>query len=175
MKKLNNLAKQSAIVILIFLGGLTFQSCEQKAQKLSKENTEKTSVENKKPEYFSLRPEVEKAFGYTQAVKVGDIIKISGVVSMDDKGNPTDVGDLGQQMKNCYASLEKILKHYDCTFDDVIKEDIFTTNMPLFLENASFRNTIYSKQFPTGTWVGVKELAIPVFMIEIEMEVYKAE
>ncbi len=41
---------------------------------------------------------------------------------MDNAGNPTAVGDLGQQMKNCYADLEIILKHYGCTFDDVIVE-----------------------------------------------------
>ena len=34
-------------------------------------------------EYFLLRPEVEKAYGYTHAVKIGDDIKISGAVSMD--------------------------------------------------------------------------------------------
>lgn len=128
-----------------------------------------------KPEYFQLRPDVEKAYGYTQAVKIGNNIKISGAVSMDDAGNPTAIGDFEQQMKNCYADLEKILTHYGCTFDDVVVENVFTTNMPLFLEKAAYRNTIYTKQFPTGSWLGVKELAIPEFMIEIELEVYKAE
>ncbi|GLR19120.1 hypothetical protein GCM10007940_37360 [Portibacter lacus] len=32
---------------------------------------------------------------------------------------------------------------------------------------------IYRNHFPTGTWVGVKELALPDFMIEIEIEGYK--
>jgi enamine deaminase RidA (YjgF/YER057c/UK114 family) len=127
-----------------------------------------------KPEYFLLRPEVEKAYGYSHAVKIGSSIKISGAVSMDDEGNPTAVGDLGQQMKNCYSDLEKILTHYGCTFADVIVENIFTTNMPLFLENAAYRSSIYANHFPTGSWLGVKELALPEFMIEIEMEVHKS-
>ncbi|MEL6845414.1 MAG: RidA family protein, partial [Bacteroidota bacterium] len=78
------------------------------------ENTQNASPSPDSPEYFLLRPEVEKLFGYSHAVKVGDIIKISGAVSMDDQGNPTAVGDLEQQMKNCYADLEKILQHYGC-------------------------------------------------------------
>lgn len=78
-------------------------------------------------------------------------------------------------MKNCHADLEKILKHFDCTFNDVVVENIFTTNMPLFLENAAYRNSIYTEQFPTGSWLGVKELAIPDFMIEIELEVHISE
>ena len=126
------------------------------------------------PEYFSLRPEIEKAYGYTHAVKIGNDIKISGAVSMDDDGNPTAVGDLAQQMKNCYSDLDKILKHYGCTFEDVVVENIFTTNMPEFLKQSAYRNTIYTKQFPTGSWLGVKELALPEFMIEIELEVHKA-
>ena len=98
---------------------------------------------------------------------------IAGAVSMDDAGKPTTVGDLAQQMKNCYSDLDKVLKHFGCTFDDVVVENIFTTNMPEFLNQSGFRNTIYTKQFPTGSWIGVKELALPEFMIEIELEVYK--
>ncbi|MFD1614788.1 hypothetical protein [Gelatiniphilus marinus] len=56
----------------------------------------------------------------------------------------------------------------------MVKEDIFTTDMPKFLEAAAYRTKIYTEQFPTGSWLGVKELAIPEFMIEIELEVHKA-
>jgi len=133
---------------------------------------ENQSGHSNKPDYFLLRPEVEKAYGYSHAVKVGNSIKISGAVSMDNEGNPSAAGDLEQQMKNCYADLEKILAHYGCTFDDVIVENIFTTNMPLFLENAAYRSSIYTNHFPTGSWLGVKELALPELMIEIEMEAH---
>ena len=124
------------------------------------------------PEYFLLRPEVEKAYGYSHAVKIGNDIKVSGAVSMDDEGNPTAVGDLEQQLKNVYSDLAKVLEHYECTFDDVIVENVFTTNMAKFLEVASFRSSIYTKQFPTGSWLEVKGLALPEFMIEIELEAH---
>ena len=94
---------------------------------------------------------------------------------MDDKGNPTAKGDLAQQMKNAYADLEKVLKHFGCTFDDVVVENVFTTNMPEFLKQSGYRSEIYKKQFPTGSWLGVKELALPEFMIEIELEVHKSK
>ena len=125
-----------------------------------------------KPEFFNLRPEIEKAYGYTHAVRIGNDIKVSGAVSMDDSGNPTAVGDLQLQMKNCYSDLEKVLKHFGCTFDDVVVENIFTTNMPEFLIQSEYRNSIYTKQFPAGSWLGVKELALPEFLIEIELEVH---
>lgn len=122
--------------------------------------------------YFNLRPVLEQSYGYTHAIKVGDIIKVSGAVSMDEEGNPNAVGDFLQQMKNCYADLEKVLNHYGCTFDDVIVENVFTTDMPSFLENAAYRNSIYTKRFPTGSWMEVKSLVMPEFLIEIELEVH---
>ncbi|MBY5951344.1 MAG: RidA family protein [Cyclobacteriaceae bacterium] len=126
------------------------------------------------PEFFSLRPELEKAYGYTHAVKIGDSIKISGAVSMDNEGNPLAVGDFLQQMKNCYADLEKVLAHYGCSFDDVLVENVFTTDMPAFLEHAAYRGSIYQKRFPTGSWIEVKGLVLPEFLIEIELEAHKS-
>ena len=164
------------IVALALTAAILISSCNEKSKAettAAKPQTTETIVENEVPDYFQLRPEVEKAYGYTHAVKIGNEIKISGAVSMDDQGNPTAVGDMEQQMKNCYADLEKILKHYGCTFDDVVVENVFTTNMPKFLEVAGYRNEIYKNHYPTGSWVGVKELALPEFMVEIEMEAHK--
>src|SRR5690606_5448566 len=155
---------------------ISLSSCNEKAKTettAEKPETTETVVVNENPDYFLLRPEVEKAYGYSHAVKIGNSIKISGAVSMDDEGNPTALGDLEQQMKNCYADLEKVLAHYGCTFDDVVVENVFTTNMPKFLEAAGYRAEIYKNHFPTGSWLGVKELALPEFLIEIEMEVHK--
>lgn len=126
-----------------------------------------------RPEYYHLRPEVEKAYGYTHAVRIGSTIKVSGAVSLDAEGTPTAVGDLEQQMKNVYADLDAVLKHFGCTFDDVIVEDVFTTNMAGFLEVAAYRTLIYTKHFPTGSWLEVKGLALPEFLIEIELEAHR--
>tara|TARA_R100000935_G_scaffold58775_1_gene97807 strand:+ start:2787 stop:3281 length:495 start_codon:yes stop_codon:yes gene_type:complete len=163
---------------MLLVLAMAIASCNQPEKKITETKSEdavtEAEVVSETPEYYMLRPEVEKAYGYTHAVKIGNSIKISGAVSMDNEGNPTAVGNLEQQMKNCYADLEKILTHYGCTFDDVVKEDVFTTDMTKFLEVAGYRTDIYKNQFPTGTWLGVKELAIPEFMIEIELEVHKS-
>ncbi|ASO08168.1 RutC family protein YjgH [Arenibacter algicola] len=158
-------------ILLFFLIAISL-NCKEKTA-IEAMDQPAITVEKEIPEYFLLRPEVEKAYGYSHAVKIGNEIKVSGAVSMDDEGNPTGIGDMEQQMKNCYSDLEKVLAHYGCTFDDVVVENVFTTNMPKFLEVAAYRNEIYKKQFPTGSWLGVKELALPEFLIEIELEVHK--
>ncbi|MAN58225.1 MAG: enamine deaminase RidA [Flavobacteriaceae bacterium] len=165
--------KSSFLTILMFLPLLLFSGCQETGEPQAHEQQPEPAAVT--PEYFLLRPEVEKAYGYSHAVKTGNQISISGAVSMDDQGNPTAVGDMAQQIKNCYADIEKILKHYGCTFDDVVVENIFTTNMSLFLEHAAYRNSIYKNHFPAGSWLGVTELAVPEFMVEIELEVHKTD
>jgi 2-iminobutanoate/2-iminopropanoate deaminase len=126
-------------------------------------------------EYFNLRPKLEKDYGYSHAVKIGDDLKISGAVSMNDSGVIVAPGDMQQQMKNCYGDLEKILQHYGYTFDDVVVENVYTTNMADFIKVSGFRNSIYKKRFPTGTWLEVKGLAINGQLIEIDMEAHKVK
>ena len=148
---------------LLFTITLLFLSCGET----------KTSNEcDEKPDYFLLRPEVEKAYGYSHAVKICNQIKVSGAVSMDQTGSPTAIGNMKQQMINCYKDLKKILDHYGSSFEDVVVENIFTTDMPAFLEVSSYRNEIYKNSFPTGSWLGVNQLALPGFLIEIELEVH---
>ena len=148
----------SAIIItLVFFSG-----CQQQKSDSS-------------PEYFLLRPDLEKMYGYSHAVKIGDDLKISGAVSMDDEGNLIGAGDMDLQMRNCYSDLEKILKHYGYTFDDVVAENVYTTDMAEFIRVSGYRNTVYKEQFPTGTWLEVKGLALPNQMIEIDMEAHKSK
>jgi enamine deaminase RidA (YjgF/YER057c/UK114 family) len=134
---------------------------------------ETTTAAKEIPDYFLLRPSVEKQYGYSHAVKIGNHIKISGAVSMDSAGNLIGAGNLDLQMKNCYKDLEIILKHYGCTFDDVFAENVYTTDMAGFEKASVYRNSIYKKQFPTGTWLEVKGLALPGQLIEIDMEAHK--
>ena len=50
----------------------------------------------------------EKSFGYSQAVKVGDIIYLSGQVSHDDDGNIVGLGQMETQMRQAYANVMKL-------------------------------------------------------------------
>lgn len=168
------MAKISLLITSLFVCSLLLVGCTNSDNSKALAGKESKPAQTETHEYFNLRPKAEKEFGYSHAVRIGNDLKISGAVSMDDAGNPTAAGDLTQQMKNCYADLDKVLTHYGYTFDDVVGENIFTTNMAEFLKQSSYRNTIYKKDFPTGTWLEVKGLALPGFMIEIELEAHKS-
>jgi 2-iminobutanoate/2-iminopropanoate deaminase len=158
-----------------FIGILFICSCNNADKPKNSSEVEVKVVSSDKPEYFNLRPKLEKDYGYSHAVKMGDHLKISGAVSMTDSGIIIGDGNMELQMKNCYSDLEKILQHYGYTIDDVYAENIYTTNMEAFIKVSGFRNSIYKKQFPTGTWLEVKGLALKGQLIEIDMEAYKSK
>ena len=166
MIKITSLISSLLIVI-------SFSSCKNSGNSEATTNKDTTTAQTNTPEYFNLRPALEKQYGYTHAVKIGNELIISGAVSMTDSGVVIGAGDMQLQMKNCYSDLDKILKHYGYTFDDVFKENVYTTNMKEFERVSGYRNSIYKKQFPTGTWLEVKGLALDNQLIEIDMEARK--
>ena len=161
-------------VISLAIGCAVFTSCKDNTSTATEQVLAKETIVDT-PQYFLLRPKLEKEYGYSHAVQIGDDLKISGAVSMDDNGVIVAPGNMEQQMKNCYSDLEKVLKHYGYTFDDVVAENVYTTNMEDFIKVSGYRNSIYKKQFPTGTWLEVKGLAVKGQLIEIDMEAHKSK
>ncbi len=168
--KLNLLFISSSFIALSILS-----SCNNTEKSKTNSEVEVKVSSSDKPEYYNLRPKLEKDYGYSHAVKIGDDLKISGAVSMTDSGVIIGLGNMELQMKNCYSDLEKILQHYGYSIDDVYAENIYTMNMEEFIKVSGFRNSIYKKQFPTGTWLEVKGLALKGQLIEIDMEAHKAK
>ena len=165
----------SLFVTSLLIGISVLSSCNNTGNSKTTAENKTKATQTDTPEYFNLRPKPEKDYGYSHAVKIGDDLKISGAVSMSDSGILVAPGNMEQQMKNCYSDLEKILQHYGYSFDDVVAENVYTTNMADFIKVSGFRNSIYKKQFPTGTWLEVKGLAITGQLIEIDMEAHKVQ
>jgi len=163
------------IATTLFLGSTFFAACNNAPSQSTTQEAFSNTVSNDTAVYFNLRPSLEHEYGYTHAVKIGNDLKISGAVSMDDSGKLVAPGNMEQQMKNCYSDLGKILQHYGYTYDDVYAENIYTTDMASMEKALGVRTTIYTKHFPTGTWLEVKGLALPGQLIEIDMEAHKAK
>ncbi len=159
----------------LLLGVSIFCSCREADNSTVAEQNEAETALSDTADYYLFRPKVEQEYGYSHAVRIGNVLTISGAVSMDDSGVIVAPGSLEQQMKNCYSDLEKILQHYGYTFNDVYAENIYTTNMDEFIKVSGYRNSIYKKQFPTGTWLEVKGLALHGQLIEIDMEAHKSK
>ncbi|MFN3945792.1 MAG: RidA family protein [Allosphingosinicella sp.] len=118
---------------------------------------------------FHLRPEGERAFGYAQAVKAGNLIHIAGTLSVDDAFTPLHAGDLEAQLRTIYASVRETLAQFGASLGNVVRETIFVTDMEAFLAANRARIEVYEGWFPATTAVEVRRLAFAECMVEIEI------
>ena len=119
---------------------------------------------------FFMNESVERRLGLARAVRSGDLLFVSGTVSIDAKGTVLGKDDMALQLETVYSNLQRILAQSNGTFADVLKETIFTTNMEAFLSHAAIRARRYVDiDPPATTGVEVSRLAHPDLLIEIEL------
>jgi 2-iminobutanoate/2-iminopropanoate deaminase len=110
---------------------------------------------------FNLNPGPENQVGYTAAVRVGNVLYLSGAGG----GGAT----LEEQMTSAYASIAQTLQHYGATLSDVVRETVYTTDMAALQRSIPVRKRIYGDRFPAATWVQIDRLFLESMQIEIEV------
>jgi len=104
---------------------------------------------------------MEKDFHYAQANKGYKTLYISGTGSWDDKYNAVAPGDMKAQVKNVYSDLKKTLEAHGLTFEHVLKEGIWVTDMNAFIEALPVRKEFLKDAAPpAGMWGEISRLAI---------------
>lgn len=98
--------------------------------------------------------------GYAQAVRVDNVIYISGTVSRD----VTPEG-----IRRVYENLERTLQHYGATFQNVVKENLYTTDIEAMKQYNSIRKAFYKGDFPAATWIQISRLYMADAKLEIEL------
>jgi 2-iminobutanoate/2-iminopropanoate deaminase len=112
----------------------------------------------------------EQEYNYSQAVKVGDTIYLSGQVSHNEKGDIVGIGDMEAQMQQAYANVQKVLAQYGATMENVVDEVLFVTNMETaYAAAVKRRKEIFSgTAIVASTIVQIVQLAAPEMTIEIK-------
>jgi 2-iminobutanoate/2-iminopropanoate deaminase len=93
--------------------------------------------------------------GYVQTVKVDNVLYISGAVARD--------------VTRVYQALEKSLKSFGATFQNVVKENLYTTDMEAMKKYNDARKVFYKGDFPAATWMGVARLFMHDARLEVEL------
>lgn len=112
-----------------------------------------------------------KALGYEQAIRVKDTIYASGQISLDETGHIIGKGNMETQMRQAYLTSAKILQSFGATMNNVVKEEIFVTDMKAALVVASnVRNDVYP-DFPmiSSTIIQIRRLVHPDALVEIKL------
>ena len=98
--------------------------------------------------------------GYVQVVKVDNVLYISGAVARD----VTPEG-----ITRVYQSLERSLKSFGASFQNVVKENLYTTDMEAMKKYNDARKAFYKGDFPAATWMGVSRLFMADAKLEVEL------
>ena len=112
----------------------------------------------------------EKQLGFACAIDAGAVVYVSGTCAQDTGGNATAVGDMAGQMRVIYADIAKALAAHGLDFRDVVKEQIFVTDIAAFRRALPARAAVYEGAAPPAcTWIEVSGLMRPEYLIEIEV------
>jgi 2-iminobutanoate/2-iminopropanoate deaminase len=105
---------------------------------------------------------------YSQAVKGGGFLFISGQVAIDPLTNEIISGGVVNETHQVMKNLDAILKESNLTFQHVVKTTIFLSDMNLFAEVNEIYATFFDGDFPARETVAVKGLPKNV-NVEISM------
>ena len=105
---------------------------------------------------------------FTDAVRAGDLLFVSGIVAVDGDGRLVGADDVVAQAQQVFENMRVVLTAAKCTFADVVKVTIFLTDVddrPLI---NPLRQEVFGEARPASTLVEVSRLAVPGAKIEIE-------
>lgn len=118
----------------------------------------------------TIAPPVSK---YSHAVRVDiadtALIYLAGQVPLDPNGNLVGENDIGTQTEFVFEQIKTILAAAGGSLRDVVKANIYVTDMSQYAKVAEVRNRYFAENPPATTFVAVKELVRKDWMIEIEV------
>jgi enamine deaminase RidA (YjgF/YER057c/UK114 family) len=111
--------------------------------------------------------------GYVQANDVSGAqrtIFLAGQGSVDEEGAPVHPGDMEAQINQTLDNLETVLREAGAGLSDVVRLNIYTTDVDGFLEayGAAAGRLAQAGCRPASTLLGVTGLAYPEMLVEIE-------
>jgi 2-iminobutanoate/2-iminopropanoate deaminase len=105
---------------------------------------------------------------YTDAVRFGDLLFVSGLVALDEKQRVVGKDDVVEQTRAILESLRKLLDAAGATLADVLKVTVFLIDVNDRTKINPVRQEFFGAHKPASTLIGVKALALPELLVEIE-------
>ncbi|HEV8207580.1 MAG TPA: RidA family protein [Acidimicrobiia bacterium] len=105
---------------------------------------------------------------YTDAVRAGGLLFVSGCVPVDADGQLVGGDDVVAQARQTFANVGAVLEAGRSSPADVVKVTVFLTDIDDRPEINPIRQEFFGETRPASTLVEVSRLAIPGAKIEVE-------
>ena len=119
-------------------------------------------------EQIRTEPDPYEPYRLSQAMRVGDLLFVSGQAAISPEGELVGIGDFDAQAEQTFRNLERVLEAGGSGLDHVVKVTIFLTDMANFEKIVELRGRWFTLPYPADTIVEVSSLALPGLEIEIE-------
>lgn len=105
---------------------------------------------------------------YTDAVRFGDILFVSGLTGHDGQGSLVGGADAAAQTRQILVNLQHVLDAVGATMADVLKVTVFLTDIGDRAAINPVRQEVFGSARPASTLIEVSRLALPEMKVEIE-------
>jgi enamine deaminase RidA (YjgF/YER057c/UK114 family) len=105
---------------------------------------------------------------YTDAVRFGNLLFVSGVTALDERGAIVCPNDAVGQTRHIFLSLRKILQTAGASFKDILRVTVYLTDVNDRTKINPIRQEFFGDARPASTLIGVAALVFPELKVEID-------
>ncbi|MDP2726458.1 MAG: RidA family protein [Dehalococcoidia bacterium] len=113
-------------------------------------------------------PDVAPPRGYSNAIKTGNTIYLSGQVAYDINGNVVGKGDFEAQTRMALENMKRVLAAAGAQMTDVVQMNYYIRNLEDYPKLRNPYREYFGKYFPCQTLTVISSLADPDLLIEIQ-------
>ena len=119
---------------------------------------------------YSSGAKWEPIVGYSRAVRAGGRVYVTGTTATDETSGIVGVGDAYAQTVQCIKNIERALKAFDFSLENVVRTRMFVTDISRWEEYGRAHGEFFRDIMPATTMVEVAKLIDPDMLIEIEAD-----
>jgi enamine deaminase RidA (YjgF/YER057c/UK114 family) len=112
----------------------------------------------------------EKPIGFSRAVRIGNIIVVSGTAPIASDGSTACLNDLYGKTKHCLGIIQKAIEEAGGHLMDFIRTRIMLTDISKWQEAGKAHGECFSEIRPACTFLEVNSFIDPNWLIEIEAD-----